>query len=72
MKDLDGIMCQSSSEKGEEGGWPGLVAASGTLGIQGVSLPSGKCIEMVALLSFYQDPAGKVCGPELPTPTLRA
>lgn len=28
-------------------------------------------LRMVALLSFYQGPAGKVCGSELPAPTLR-
>lgn len=39
---------------------------------RGLSPPSGKCTEMAALVSFYQDPVGNVWGSGLPSPTLRA
>ena len=53
------LWVRNSSEKGQEGGWCGLMETLRTLSRQAPSSLPGKCAPTVALLSFCQDPRGR-------------
>ena len=55
-KDLNDTPCRKPSEKGQEGGWCGLVETLSTLSKQAPISSSGKHAPAVALLSFCPGP----------------